>query len=228
MSKADDYNHAELVAGRLTMAHITELVRFWQTESQSGLSPDGMFGPKTRAEVDVALGRHAMPVVPFLSSPMPKLGSVNSQYRVAQITSGHHSVNPDRPNHNGCDFFYRWQPGDLPNFVGDKGGATKQKDGTPKWVVPYGVNAIAAASGKVQIAGNSMTGYRCWIDHGNGWRTGYFHLLDLRVHVGQEVKIGAPLGLVGDNPADHDGRHLHFELSPVDRYAPVNPEPYFK
>lgn len=221
MSKADSYNHAELVAGRLTMAHITALVKYYQ--ETSGLPDDGMFGPKTRSTVErFELTRETRPVEPFLASPMPIIG------RRAVITSGHHSVNPDRPDHNGCDFFYRWQPGDQPNFVGDKGGATKQKDGTPKWVVPYGVHAQAAAPGEVQIAGNSPTGYRLWIDHGNGWRTGYFHLLDLKVAVGQEVVRGQALGLVGDNPKDHDGRHLHFELSPVDRYAPVNPEPYFK
>jgi murein DD-endopeptidase MepM/ murein hydrolase activator NlpD len=226
MSKADAYNHAELVAGRLTLAHITELVSLYQlSEDYPVVEQDGMFGPKTRAGLEQWMLRHAIPGDKFLANPLPFVGP---DARQAQITSGHHSVNPDRPDHNGCDFFYRWQPGDQPNFVGDKGGATKQKDGTPKWVVPYGVHALAAASGKVQIAGNSPTGYRLWIDHGNGWRTGYFHLLDLKVAVGQEVAVGQPLGLVGDNPQDHDGRHLHFELSPVDRYAPVNPEPYFK
>jgi Peptidase family M23 len=227
MSKADYFNHAELVAGRLTMAHITELVMYYQ-RSEGYLAVDGMFGPATRKDLE-DYGEFHTATAPkqdkFLSCPMPLLGPY---HRVAQVTSGHNSVNPDRPDHNGCDFFYRWQPGDLPDFVGDKGGATKQKDGTPKWVVPYGVHALAAAGGKVQIAGNSPTGYRLWIDHGNGWRTGYFHLLNLKVAVGQGVTVGQPLGLVGDNPKDHDGRHLHFELSPVDRYAPVNPELYFK
>jgi hypothetical protein len=35
-----------------------------------------------------------------------------------------------------------------------------------------------------------------------------------------------PLGLVGDNPADHDARHLHFELSPTATYSPIDPTPF--
>lgn len=220
MSKADDYNHAELIAGRLTMAHITKLVQFWQMEAQSGLLvPDGMFGPKTREDLERAIGP-APVVVPHLELPLPQL----AYNRRAHVTSGYRTS--DRPNHNGVDLFYRWVAGDKPDFVGDKGCATRLPNGDPKWVVPYGVHAIAAADGRIQIAGNSSTGYRCWIDHGNGWRTGYFHLLDLKISVGQMVVSGQPLGLVGDNPADTDGRHLHFELSPVDRYAPVDPAPY--
>lgn len=219
MSKADDYNHAELIAGRLTMAHITELVSAYQFER--GLKPDGMFGPKTRALVDKAVGP-APDTIPHLDLPLPVLPG----NRRAQITSAYRTQ--DRPNHNGVDLFYRWVAGDKPDFVGDKGCATRLPNGDPKWAVPYGVHAIAAGDGRIQIAGNSSTGYRCWVDHGNGWRTGYFHLLDLKVSVGQQVVSGQPLGLVGDNPTDTDGRHLHFELSPVDRYAPIDPAPYMK
>ncbi len=110
--------------------------------------------------------------------------------------------------------------------MGDHGAAGKKSDGSPKWVVPTGTLAIAAAAGVVQLAGDSATGHRVWVDHGNGYRTGYFHLLDLRVVVGARVVAGAALGLVGDNPADNDGRHLHFEVSPIDRYAPLDPEPF--
>lgn len=224
MSKATDYNQDRLLAGHLTQAHIAELVRFFQAHNlvDQALAPDGMFGPLTAAALDKYLGATAK-TGPVLRNPLPPLRSPGG-LRLAQITSAFRT--PSRPNHNGVDLFYRWQLGDKPDFVGDKGAATKLPDGTPKWVVPYGTYALAAADGRVQIAGNSSTGYRVWIDHGNGWRTGYFHLLNLEVHVGDEVKQGQQLGLVGDNPADHDGRHLHFELSPVDRYAPVDPAPY--
>jgi len=40
------------------------------------------------------------------------------------------------------------------------------------------------------------------------------------------VKTGNQIGLVGDNPIDNDGPHCHFELSPVDRYEPMDPTPY--
>jgi murein DD-endopeptidase MepM/ murein hydrolase activator NlpD len=218
----DEYNRAELVAGRLTISHITALVLEFQRARQ--LSADGMAGPKTRAAIErLAMGRPGTAPTPddmVLAYPLPVL----PDGRIAVITSSFRPA--DRPNHDGVDLFYRWRAGDKPDFVGDKGCAGKNPDGTPKWVIPYGVTARAAAAGTVQIAGNSPTGYRLWIDHDNGLRTGYFHLLDLRVAVGQVIPAGTELGLIGDNPKDHDGRHLHFELSPVDRYAPIDPAPY--
>lgn len=210
---AADFNAAQFAAGELTWARITELVRAWQ--ASHGLAVDGMAGPTTIASIEAAERPK-----PFLACPLPAL----SDGRQATITSEFRPA--DRPNHDGIDWFYQWKTGDMPDFVGDRGAAGKNSDGSPRWVVPYGVCAIAAAAGKVTLAGNSPTGYRVWIEHGNGLRTGYFHLLDVRVTVGQAVAAGAQLGLVGDNPADHDGRHLHFELSPVDRYAPMDPVPY--
>lgn len=213
MSTADDYNEEQLDSGSLTARHVTAMTRHWQ--AAAGLVADGKAGPATIASIEAAI-RPAK----FLANPLPKL----ADGRVAVITSEFRP--PDRPNHDGIDLFYAWRTGDEPDFVGDKGCAGKTPEGKPKWVIPYGTLALAAASGRVQIAGNSATGYRVWIDHGNGLRTGCFHLLDVRVTVGQFVAAGTPLGLVGDNPADHDGRHLHFELSPVDRYAPMDPAPH--
>ena len=211
---AADYNAAQLAAGKLTATHVTELVRQWQA-THHPLEVDGMAGPSTITSIDAALAPAR-----FLTCPLPVL----LDGRKAEVTSSFRP--PDRLNHDGLDWFYVWRPGDQPDFIGDKGAAGKTSAGMPRWVVPYGVLAIAAAAGKVTLAGNSQTGYRVWIDHGNGLRTGYFHLLDVRVTVGQLVDVGTPLGLVGDNPGDNDGRHLHFEVSPVDRYDPRDPTPY--
>lgn len=215
MSREDDYNAAQITAGKLTLGHITQMIRAWQAHQQPPLETDGMAGPATLASI-----AEAMHPTPFLHVPMPVL----SDGRKAVITSSFRPA--DRPNHDGCDWFYSWVVGDQPDFVGDHGAAGRTTSGLPKWVVPTGTLALAAATGTVQLAGDSPTGHRVWIDHGNGWRTGYFHLLDLRVKTGDHVVAGTPVGLVGDNPADNDGRHLHFELSPVDRYAPVDPAPY--
>lgn len=221
-TKAEKYVHEEIIAGRLTPAHIVELVKTFQ--EMTFLERDGMPGPKTRAEIEKYMRRDTVST-PVLLSPMPVLpdgrkGIITSSFKPA-----------DRPNHVGVDFFYQFRQGDTPHFVGDKGCAGWQVAGNkriPKWGVPYGTAAIAAATGKVQIAGNSPTGYRLWIDHGDGWRTGYFHLLSLTLSVGDTVFSGEPVGLIGDNPKDNDGRHLHFELSPVDRYAPVDPAPFIR
>jgi murein DD-endopeptidase MepM/ murein hydrolase activator NlpD len=224
VTSARDYNAAQLHAGRLTIDHITVLVRFWQEHyfdsPRQGppppeLNADGMAGPKTIATLDAALQP-----APFLACPLPVL----ADGRRAVITSGFRP--PDRPNHAGVDFFYPWKSGDLPSTSGDHGAEGRNKDGTPRWVVPTGTLARAAAGGRVTFAAMTPTGHAVWIDHGNGWQSGCFHLADLRVTVGQVVDVGRPLGMVGDNPRDTDGRHLHFELSPVGSYSPIDPEPY--
>lgn len=214
MSSADDYNAKQITSGTFTIEHVTELVRFWQV-NHPPLEVDGMAGSMTLASM-----AGAVRPAPFLACPLPAL----ADGRRAVVTSSFRPA--DRPNHDGCDWFYPWAAGDKPDFVGDHGAAGRTPAGAPKWVVPTGTLALAAAPGTIQLADNSPTGYRAWIDHGNGWRTGYFHLLDLRAKVGDRVAVGAPVGLVGDNPADNDGRHLHFELSPVDRYEPTDPEPF--
>lgn len=214
MTREDDYNAKQISTGNFTIEHITHLVRFWQ-QAHPPLAIDGAAGPETIASV-----ASAVRTLPFLEPPLPAL----ADGRRAVVTSSFRPA--DRPNHDGVDWFYPWVAGDHPDFVGDHGAAGRAPNGLPKWVVPTGTLAVAAAPGVVQMASDSPTGHRVWIDHGNGWRTGYFHLLDLRVRAGDRVVSGVPVGLVGDNPADNDGRHLHFELSPVDRYAPVDPEPF--
>ena len=214
MREAAIYNSIQLSTGALTWADITELVRYWQA-AHIALKVDGKAGSQTLAAL-----RETMRPALFLHCPMPVL----SDGRKAVVTSEFRPA--DRPNHDGIDWFYKWHTGDKPDHVGDHGCAGRNADGTPKWCVPYGTMAIAAAPGRVSLAGTSPTGWRVWIDHGNGLRTGYFHLLGLRVAVGDEVTVGQSLGDVGDNPADHDGRHLHFELSPTDRYAPMDPVPW--
>lgn len=215
-----EYNARQLTTGVLTAEHVSELVRFWQA-GHKPLEVDGMAGNKTIETVDSAItARHPPEVGPFLACPLPAL----PDGRRASITSGFRP--PDRANHDGCDWFYVWRRGDVPDFAGDHGCEGHNADGTPKWVVPIGVCALAAAAGVVSSASNSSTGWYAWIDHGNGLRSGYFHLLDVRVRAGQHVEPGAELGLVGDNPSDTDGRHLHFEVSPVGLYQPVDPERY--
>lgn len=215
-----EYVKAAYAGGQLTDADIVRLVRYFQT-GHAGLAVDGMPGPQTLQ----VLRPQPQPVTmsgpfKFLRNPLPLLAGAYGTRR-AQITSSFRPA--DRPDHNGCDFFYRWQPGDKPDFIGD-GGCAGGTPGAPKWVVPYGTDALAAEVGVIQLAGPSPTGYRVWVDHGNGWRTGYFHLEKLYVKSGDKVQALTALGLVGHNPIDNDGRHLHFEVSPVDKYDPRNPE----
>lgn len=235
VGEATNYNLDQMERGKLTGKHITALVDFYQSFQKTNVktSADGKFGPVTKAALE---GNYAdlwlepapaKPVEPgkFLANPLPLLpGRMTPQARKAVITSSFRPA--DRKDHEGCDFFYRWETGDEPKFVGDGGCAGKDLNGNPKWVVPYNTYAIAAADGVVQLAGPSPTGYRMWIDHGNGYRSGYFHLESLVYKSGSPVKRGMPIGLIGHNPKDNDARHLHFEVSPVEKYEPLDPERY--
>jgi len=73
---------------------------------------------------------------------------------------------------------------------------------------------LAADSGKVVVAGwtdNTGYGIRVMVDHGNGYRTLYAHLSKVSVKVGQSVKRGDMLGLMGSTGRS-TGTHLHFEI----------------
>jgi Peptidase family M23 len=54
------------------------------------------------------------------------------------------------------------------------------------------------------------------IDHGGGWHTTYYHLINIRVHAGQHVVAGQPLGAIS---ATHgcgghaDVAHVHFSVA---------------
>ena len=131
--------------------------------------------------------------------------------REPQITSGHSVRNPDRPRHWGVDLFYRWCTADGAVKIGD-GGATRGKDGKPKWFIPDRCEAIAVNKGKVARSGKSKTGYYCWLEIAPNLFAGYFHLSSLLVTANDHVVAGQVIGIVGDNPVDSDARHLHFEL----------------
>ncbi len=227
---AQEYIEDELAANRLTAAHIQALTLYYQAAHITLGARDGMPGPQTRAALEARYpGVFAPPVKApgrFLGLPLAIIRGAHGARRPV-VTSSFRPA--DRPDHNGCDWFYRWQDGDQPNFVGDGGCEGKLADGTPKWVVPYGTEALAAAAGTVQIAGNSPTGYRVWVNHGNGLRSGYFHLERIYCQAGAKVLAGTALGLIGHNPSPaKDGRHLHFEVSPVEKYEPLDPQKYLK
>lgn len=216
MTNADDYNAKQLNDGALKTEHVTALVKHWQA-STAGLEVDGMAGPKTIASIEETLKPNKP--TKFLSPPLRIL----PDGRKAVVTNPFRPA--DQPDHDGVDMLYPWRKGDKPDFVGDH-GAAGPKGGPPTWGIPAGTIVFAGAAGVVQLAGPSKTGYRAWIDHRNSLRSGHFHLTKLLVKEGDAVMLGDPIGVVGDNPSADDPLHLHFEVSPVDTYAPLDPELY--
>jgi len=89
----------------------------------------------------------------------------------------------------------------------------------------WGTDVLAAANGTVTRAGYYESYGNCIIiDHGNGYTTLYAHMSQLLVSVGDTVRQGETIGLVGST-GDSTGAHLHWEV----RYngALTDPLSYF-
>ncbi|GAB4293480.1 MAG: M23 family metallopeptidase [Myxococcota bacterium] len=87
-----------------------------------------------------------------------------------------------------------------------------------------GTSIVAPADGEVIFAAlNGTYGKFLAIDHGFGIITRYGHLMKMKVKVGDIVKRGQIIGLVG-NTGRSTGPHLHYEVE-VDG-IPVNPRTY--
>jgi murein DD-endopeptidase MepM/ murein hydrolase activator NlpD len=81
-----------------------------------------------------------------------------------------------------------------------------------------GADVIAAAAGKVITAGKASDGaIRVIVDHGNGWTTGYWHLHDEVVSVGQKLGLGQLLGHLGST-GNSTACHLHFYVKQGTKY----------
>jgi murein DD-endopeptidase MepM/ murein hydrolase activator NlpD len=88
----------------------------------------------------------------------------------------------------------------------------------------WGTPVVAAASGKVVIAGwQHGYGQVVYINHGSGLTTRYGHLSQIGVKIGQTVSRGEVLGNVGSTGRS-TGPHLHYEVRINDNA--VNPLPY--
>jgi murein DD-endopeptidase MepM/ murein hydrolase activator NlpD len=87
-------------------------------------------------------------------------------------------------------------------------------------------NIYAPAAGKVIVAEELFTkGNGIYIDHGWGVISGYAHLEEILVEVGQFVESGDLIGIIGDTGRSA-GPHLHFEI--IVSGTPVNPQTWLE
>jgi murein DD-endopeptidase MepM/ murein hydrolase activator NlpD len=94
--------------------------------------------------------------------------------------------------------------------------------GTDFAVCAPNLNIYAPAAGKVILAEElTVRGKAVLIDHGWGVISGYWHLSEFNVDVGDVVQPGDLLGLIG-NTGRSAGPHLHFEI--IINGTPVNPQ----
>jgi murein DD-endopeptidase MepM/ murein hydrolase activator NlpD len=86
---------------------------------------------------------------------------------------------------------------------------------------PPGAAVLAANEGQVALAEPlTVRGNAVIIDHGLGIHSGYYHLSEINVQEGQQVKKGDVVGKVGDTGLA-TGPHLHWEI----RVGGINVDP---
>lgn len=149
--------------------------------------------------------------------PMPRL----ADGRAPDVSSGHRTVNPSRPTHDGVDVMY-------PRLAIVSKRAAAADHGTTRWEVPAGTPVLAAHAARVWSVRMTDVGGIVVLDHGPlVWATRYLHLETLEVKRGDVVRAGDVLGLCGWSPRDGAKvRHLHFEL--LQGRADVNPRPMMR
>jgi len=94
------------------------------------------------------------------------------------------------------------------------------------FAAPIGTPVHVTGDGRVIqiIRSNRGYGNEILVDHGYGYMTRYAHLSAFKVKVGQYVKRGQVIGLVGDT-GKSTGPHLHYEV--IKNHHPINPIDFF-
>ena len=93
------------------------------------------------------------------------------------------------------------------------------------FTAPVGTDIFATGNGTVSYVGwRQGYGETVEIEHGFGYRTRYAHCSKLLVRVGQKVKRGDVIALVG-NTGKSTGPHVHYEVHYLGR--PIDPRNFY-
>ena len=160
-----------------------------------------------------------------------------STAKVLTLKGNHKAINIENINVNSKTKVINKKNINVNNFVLKKpvkGGITTSGFGDTisrtashnghDWAVNTGTKVRAAAEGVVELAYFSESyGYNILINHNNGFKTRYAHLLEVKVSKGEKVEQSQVIALSGSTGFS-TGPHLHFEV--VKDGKRVNPIEY--
>ena len=112
------------------------------------------------------------------------------------------------------------------------GRTTLPSGGVVRWngvgiAAPEGTPIKAVETGRVELVQRLGTyGLTIVVQHGNGYRSLYMHLLEANVAVGQDILRGQVIATVGGANSDQ-GAHLHFEIRGENSIA-LDPEDWLR
>jgi murein DD-endopeptidase MepM/ murein hydrolase activator NlpD len=122
---------------------------------------------------------------------------------------------PATPLPEGKGFGTKWIFNGKPDSSEDHSGVD--------YALGPGTPVFAVADGTVVVAEDLFfTGKAVFVDHGDGLIGMYFHLSEIKVQAGQDVKKGETLGLTGST-GRVSGPHLHLGIRWHD--ARIDPQP---
>ena len=179
-----------------------------------------------RRTVQVAPGRYPMErltVAPEYGASLPPAlarRTAEEAERAFRVARGAH----DRPSLAAPADFVRPQPGRITSGFGsgrEFNGRVQSRHTGTDFQGAVGEPVLAAAPGVVALVdGFYLGGNVVYIDHGGGLSTGYLHLAEALVSVGDTVRAGQRIGSVGAT-GRVTGPHLHWIL----RYGEVTVDP---
>ncbi len=90
------------------------------------------------------------------------------------------------------------------------------------FAAPSGTAIQATGNGRIVKSETKSSGYGRYviIDHGNGYQTLYAHMKEIKVRVGEKVKKGQQIGLIGSTGTS-TAPHCHYEVRKDGK--PINP-----
>lgn len=176
------------------------------------IDPDGNAAP-TSLPLVVGSGRHGMEIIHLDDDRRALVNSPARQAETERLATLWSAISPER----------RWQgtwTRPVTGTVSSHFGNQRDYAGTGTHTVHTGTDlrngagapVRAAAGGRVVLAESlTVRGNSVWLDHGWGVLSGYFHLAELSVQVGQDVAAGQQVGTVGATGMV-TGPHLHWEV----------------